>query len=91
MAEFWLRFAESDLCWAMFRENGNGSMKVLAVISSTEVWHYEALPREDARHIWRKLRLLGYERKTTIEVRVHGMSAYALGLRALPAKHRPRR
>lgn len=92
MAEHWMRFNESDLCWASFRENGDGSMAVLAVINTTVIWNYETLPRADARDIWRKLRdEYGFRHVNSAYVEAAGMSTYALGLRALPQKYQPRR
>lgn len=73
MPTHWLRYDRSDHCWGMFREESMGQMRVRACLGGSTVIEC-AMPREDARTLWTRLRNQDWHQPTAEEITSAGMS-----------------
>lgn len=76
--EFWLRSNQGRNNWALFRYNGDGTIRVTAVESPSKAYDLAGVPPPDAARMWKRLKGLGWRGARLQEVTVARMSTWAL-------------
>lgn len=76
--EFWLRSNQGRNNWALFRYNGDGTIRVTAVESPVKAYDLAGVPPPDAARMWNRLKSLGWRGAWLREVNAARMSTFAL-------------